>query len=116
LVGQHQAGKARPDGRTNGTPARHDLADVLFAPQAEGEAVRPRRDPGDNAVAGGPFLKLHPGNGRVSDGYLTEDAWGGSGGRGGRQIVHLPPSLALMPPSSLLSVSAPSPSSRSSFW
>src|SRR5207249_3812135 len=39
LMGQNHAGKARTDRRADGAPARHDLADVLFAPQAEREPV-----------------------------------------------------------------------------
>src|SRR5256884_1488531 len=103
LMGQNPAGKARTDRRTDGAPARHDLADVLFAPQAEREPVPAGGDAGDDTVAGGPFLKLHPGNRGVGDSRLTE---GRRGGRGGPEIVHGPPSF--------LSICAPTARSRSS--
>src|SRR5438477_2319861 len=35
LMGQDHAGKARTDRRADGAPARHHLADVLFAPRSE---------------------------------------------------------------------------------
>src|SRR6266480_4878844 len=72
LVRQDHAGEARTDRGANGAPARHHLADVLFAPQAEGEAMPAGRDPGHEAVAGGPFGELHARDGGVADGYFTE--------------------------------------------
>src|SRR5438552_2105309 len=91
LMGQNHAGKAGTDRRADGAPARHDLADVLFAPQAEREPVPAGGDAGDDTEAGGPFLKLHPGNRRVGDRRLTE---GGGSGRGCSKISRSPPHCA----------------------
>src|SRR2546422_4651356 len=100
------AGEARADRGANGAPARHHLADVLFAPQAEGEAMPAGRDPGNEAVAGGPFLKLHPENARVGDGLLAQQRrWRAVEGGGGRYRHRVP---------SARSIPAPRARSRSS--
>src|SRR2546426_1718258 len=106
LVRQDHAGEARADRGANGAPARHHLADVLFAPQAEGEAMPAGRDPGNEAVAGGPFLKLHPENARVGDGLLAQQRrWRAVEGGGGRYRHRVP---------SARSIPAPRARSRSS--
>src|SRR6266849_991808 len=99
LVSEDHAGKPRTDGRAHGAPARHHLAHVLFAPQAEREAVPPRRNAGDEAIAGGPFGELHARYGGIADGCLTKS---GRGGRGGTQIGQAPPSVPLLPSLSLI--------------
>src|SRR5439155_12040837 len=81
LVRQNHAGEAGTDRCADGAPARHHLADVLFAPQAEGEAVPAGRDSGDEAVAGGPFGELHAWDRGVADGCFSEK------GRTGRRAV-----------------------------
>src|SRR2546425_7200640 len=114
LVSEDHAGKARTDRRAHGAPARHHLTHVLFAPQAEREAVPPRRNAGDDAIAGGPFDELHARYGGIANGCLTQGGKGARGGRGGTQIGHAPASLPPLAPSSLRAICAPTARSRSS--
>src|SRR2546427_7198688 len=120
LVRQNHAGKARADCRADGAPARHHLAYILLAPQAEREPVPASRDPSDEAVAESPLGEFHARHGGIADGCLTK---GGQGGRragdggGGTEIGHAPPSFPPLPPfspSSLLAVCAPPARSRPS--
>src|SRR3989442_9908669 len=116
LVSEEHGGKARTARGAHGAPARHHLAHVLFAPQAEREAVPPRRNAGDEAIAGGPFSELHARYGGIADGCLTKGGKGGRGGGGGREIGHAPPSLPPLPPvppSALLANFAPTAPTRS---
>src|SRR5258708_16292127 len=114
LVSEDHAGKARTDRRADGAPPRHHLTHMLFAPQAEREAVPPRRNAGDDAIAGGPFDELHARYGGIANGCLTQGGKGARGARGGTPIGHAPASLPPLAPSSLRAICPPTARSRSS--